>query len=802
MTGDKLLAKSGQDAPTLPRHCADVVAAFDALFGTAHGPSYLGRQWLRFFSLDPEAFPRFYANGVASCALHDLGKANDAFQATLERSGKQFIRHEHLSALVLDSPGYSAWLSSGSADPDVVVSAVLGHHLKASWGQRQGRAFRGLSNPVLNGESMRVLFDHADFEAVLRLAKCKAALPDSASPVDGASADTWDEEQVAQCAQSLRRRAKRMKQRGDSPDLWQMTRAVKTALIVADSVGSATLAREEGSIANWIGERFPVDDSDERVLTPAAIGQKIIEPRIAEIRRTKPDAAVPDDFQRAAEELGRQSRRALLLAPCGAGKTLAAWLWIKGVLRHATASRALFLYPTRGTTVEGFRDYVSLAPESDAALLHGAAKYDLRHQLQDLRSVDDDQPRNFEVDDRLAKLAYWDKRIFSATVHQFLAFMQQDYASMCLLPVLADSVVIVDEVHSFDARMFAALISLLREFDVPVLCMTASLKRSRHAALEAAGLQTYPRHTDRFIMLKRSAEMPRYRVEALPSANGASAAHDAVYRRVDTALGSGKRVLWVVNQVGRCQAVGQELEGEYRDLICYHSRFRHKDRARRHADAIASFARAGPVLAISTQVCEMSLDLDADLLITESAPIPSLIQRMGRCNRRAQHQGNHDRLGAVLICAPETATPYRDDELTVAQEFVDRLVALCEVSQRQLEDLLEELSSRMPADGAAWTGFIEDGFWSEGGGSFIEDDGWSVTAVLTEDLSNYRALRRKREPTDGLLLPCPRNLAQTADYATARDYLLPRHVHLAPSAHYSRRWGLLSEPSARAPEII
>ena len=541
------------------------------------------------------------------------------------------------------------------------------------------------------------------------------------------------------------------------------------------------------------------------MLTPAAIGQKVIDPRIAEIRRTKPDAAVPDDFQRAAEELGRRSRRTLLLAPCGAGKTLAAWLWIKGVLHHATASRALFLYPTRGTTVEGFRDYVSLAPESDAALLHGAAKYDLRHQLQDLRCVDDDYPRNFEVDDRLAKLAYWDKRIFSATVHQFLAFMQQDYASMCLLPVLADSVVIVDEVHSFDARMFAALISFLREFDVPVLCMTASLKRSRRAALEDVGLQTYPRQPDQFVMLKRSAEMPRYRVEALPSGYGGnivSAAADAVYRRVDAALNNGKRVLWVVNQVARCQAFGQELEEEYRDLICYHSRFRHQDRARRHADAIASFAGAGPVLAITTQVCEMSLDLDAEILITELAPIPSLIQRMGRCNRRAQHQGNRRRRGTVLIYAPETAKPYRDEELSVAREFVDRLIALCEVSQRQLEELLEDLSSRIPADGAAWTGFIEDGFWSVGGGSFMEEEGWTVTSVLTEDLSDYRVLRRKREPTDGLLLPCPRNLAQAADYETAREYLLPRHVHLAPSAHYSPRWGLLSEPGARTTEII
>ena len=802
MSADRLLAKSGQNAPTLQQHSADVVAACEALFGNALGPTYLGRQWMRFFRLGAAEFPRFYANAVLACALHDLGKANDTFLGALERRRKQFIRHEHLSAFLLDSSDCSTWLSIGYADADVVISSILGHHLKASWEQPPSPTYRGLSNPVLDGESMQVLSDHADFDAVLQLAMDKAKLPQSARPAIDATADTWDEDRVDVGAESLRKRARRMKRRLDSPDLWQMTRAVKTALIVADSVGSATLARAEGNITEWISERFPWHDTDERLLTPDAIEQKIIAPRIAEIRRTKPNATIPDEFQQAAEDLGARTGRALLLAPCGAGKTLAAWLWIKGVLRHVTASRALFLYPTRGTTVEGFRDYVSLAPESDAALLHGAAKYDLRHQLQDIRSVDDDQPKNYEVDDRLAKLAYWDKRIFSATVHQFLAFMQQDYASVCLLPVLADSVVIVDEVHSFDSRMFAALISFLREFDVPVLCMTASLSGSRRTALENVGLEIYPQEPRRFVALKRSAEIPRYRVELGDPVSDATAAPDELSRRVNDALSSGKRVLWVVNQVARCQGVGQELEGQHPDLVCYHGRFRHRDRARRHGEAIASFAGSGPVLAITTQVCEMSLDLDADMLVTELAPIPSLIQRMGRCNRRAQHRRNHGYPGIVLIYPPEVARPYREHELKIAKEFVDRLVTLSEVSQQQLERLLEDLSPLLPADGAGWSAFVEDGFWSKGGGSFMEEDGWTVTAVLTEDLDDYRTLRKKREPTDGLFLPCPRYLARLADHTTAREYLLPRHVHIASSALYSQRWGLLNEPNARAPEII
>ena len=808
----ELLAKSGQNAPSLAQHSEDVVAAFNALFGGVDEPSYLGKQWLRFFRLDTAAFPRFYANGVTACALHDLGKANDTFQDALKRNGRQFIRHEHLSAFLLDSGDFSRWLKSGNADTDIVISAVLGHHLKAVWGHPASGSYRGLYNPVIEGESMRVLADHADYAAVLDLAVRKAGLFASL-PYGVTDAGQWDEEQVYACAKSLQRRAKSMKRSEGSADLWRMMRAVKTALIVADSVGSATLAREDGKVTDWIAERFPRDDKDKKVLTPAAIAEKVITPRVEEIKQNKADAAVPDEFQQAAEDLGERTSRALMLAPCGAGKTLAAWMWIKGTLRHAKASRALFLYPTRGTAVEGFRDYVSHAPESDASLLHGTAKYDLRHELRGIRRNPDDSAKNYEADDRMAKLGYWNKCVFSATVHQFLAFMQQDYGSICLLPLLADSVVVVDEVHSFDSKMFSALVSFLHEFGLPVLCMTASLTRHRREALEGVGLEIYPQDEQKFAALTRSAEMPRYRAEIItPQAIAESVGENTTvvneaYRIAVESLEDGKRVLWVVNQVGRCQDFARELSGKFPEVLCYHSRFRHKDRAKRHEKAVMTFKRGEnvlpePALAITTQVCEMSLDLDADVLISELAPIPSLIQRMGRCNRRAQDKENGGRPGRVVICKPADAKPYREDDLKVAWEFAEKLADMDEVSQSHLENLLEEFSHCIPTDGAGWEAFIENRFWSEGGGSFMDEDDWNVSAVLTGDLSDYKALREVHEPADGLILPCPKFLSQPANKDTARAYNLPRYIRLAPSAYYSPCWGLLNEPVGREAEII
>jgi CRISPR-associated endonuclease/helicase Cas3 len=52
---------------------------------------------------------------------------------------------------------------------------------------------------------------------------------------------------------------------------------------------------------------------------------------------------------------------------------------------------------------------------------------------------------------------------------------------------------------------------------------------------------------------------------------------------------------------------------------------------------IEAFRRPGaPAVAVCSQVAEMSLDLSATLLVTDLAPVPALIQRLGRLNRRAR----------------------------------------------------------------------------------------------------------------------------------------------------------------------
>ena len=69
---------------------------------------------------------------------------------------------------------------------------------------------------------------------------------------------------------------------------------------------------------------------------------------------------------------------------------------------------------------------------------------------------DDRRTRDYEAERRLFAGLLAKASIFSHR-RPVPGILQFGYGSMCMLPVLADSVVVIDEVHSFDRNMLAAL---------------------------------------------------------------------------------------------------------------------------------------------------------------------------------------------------------------------------------------------------------------------------------------------------------------------------------------------------------
>ncbi len=95
----------------------------------------------------------------------------------------------------------------------------------------------------------------------------------------------------------------------------------------------------------------------------------------------------------------------------------------------------------------------------------------------------------------------------------------------------------------------------------------------------------------------------------------------------------------VVNRVQLAQDAFRHLERALKkvsdapELVVLHSRFRPPDRAARIGEALAPVGGGPGRIVVSTQVIEAGVDVSARLLVTETAPFSSVVQRLGRCNR-------------------------------------------------------------------------------------------------------------------------------------------------------------------------
>lgn len=774
MAVSHLLAKGvrrGAAPVTLEAHLLDTERAAISLFA---GDIRWALNFRRFFKVEETAAARFLLNLRLACLFHDVGKANADFLRAVASNAPvlQTLRHEHLSALILHLPQVRQWLAANAeVDLDVVTAAVLTHHFKASehagewrWCQHRGAARLALH------------LEHPEVRAILlRVAEVADLGPPPALPPEpwGPGAP-WEPAYLS----GLRAGQRFRPGRGDDGSRAALLRAVKAGLIAADAAASG-LVREGHSIQAWLDEVTQMP-----ALTSEDIARGVVERRIGFVR-AREGGFTPRAFQLGAAELGP---RALLLAACGSGKTLAAWMWAQAQARTRRIGRVIFLYPTRGTATEGFRDYAGWAPADEAALLHGSARYELEGMRSNPSESTAGKQYTDDADARLHALGHWHKRYISATADQFLAFMEHGYASTCLLPVLADSALVIDEVHSFDARMFETLVGFLKSFDLPVLCMTATLPASRREALERSGLRVYPSTEERAKLedLEWQESHPRYRLEPV---EGEAQAMELAR----AAFNEGRRVLWVVNQVARCQSLASRLRAALGDGVrCYHSRFKLADRQEAHKLTVADFKqKSRAAIAVTTQVCEMSLDLDADVLITELAPPTSLVQRFGRANRHLAR--GLDFQARLVTYAPQGAAPYTEAELASSEAMLCALGSGA-VCQRRLAEALEALEAhaRGEPEPSGSTRFLEAGYFATPG-SFRDGEDFTRPCVLDKDLKQAGVLREAGRQWDGLIVSVPKRCVAKD---VARPPWLPAHVGIAHGAAYDAWSGFHAEEIA------
>jgi CRISPR-associated endonuclease/helicase Cas3 len=154
-------------------------------------------------------------------------------------------------------------------------------------------------------------------------------------------------------------------------------------------------------------------------------------------------------------------------------------------------------------------------------------------------------------------------------------------------------------------------------------------------------------------------------------------------------LHKGKKVLVVVNTVARAQSLYEKLLPEWQGLLL-HSRFFSADRRAKQANL------ENWDLVISTQVIEAGVDISCAVLLTEAAPVNSLVQRSGRCARFPEQTGS------ILVFDTPLPHPYTPDQINAAKRIVENTAsANPETCSRWVE------SAHAEDDRRALTGFNE-----------------------------------------------------------------------------------------------
>ena len=698
-----------------------------------------GEDQLKALGLSPEKYlQRFRKVVLLSIALHDLGKANDHFQGIVQqisgRNGRlQGLRHEWVAILVLGEPRLKEWFSKilGANDTVAMFCAISGHHPGLN---RQSPP----REPPHAGEGSEILFygAHPDFQKCLTWLATTFDLGDPPN-VSNETIELTGGNSAFDRILSLFKKIDKQWRNLDEEER-RFVAAVKACVLASDVAGSALpkTITDGGDRLKWLKEAF------SRIPTSEQIGTIVSEGLRDEAGTQRPLRPFQESVAKNAGEV------TFVRAGCGSGKTIAAWNW---AYERCPGKRLYFCYPTTGTATEGFRDYLfdPIGKEGmfGAELFHGRAEVDLDLILD----VEHDKGSRDETDEaekllRIESLNAWSTPIVSCTVDTVLCLLQNHRRGLYAWPALAGAAFIFDEIHSYDERLFGALLNFLGAMrGIPILLMTASLPQKRVDAIQAVLRQrktslALPERTRDLLELE---ERPRYH-RLFPDGDP--------MKVVRAEISAGGKVLWVCNTVNRAIEAADTALEENLDPIIYHSRFRYEDRVWRHKEVIDAFRSGNPALAISTQVAEMSLDLSATLLVTDRAPVPAMIQRLGRLNRYARPG---DATRPFLVVEPTDREgrplklPYGDGWWETSLEWLNALPE-CGITQSSISECWETLQRQEQRESAPESAWLHGGPVTQT--RLLRELSPGISVILERDLVHFkRGAKRLSE----IVLPMP-----------------------------------------------
>jgi len=392
--------------------------------------------------------------------------------------------------------------------------------------------------------------------------------------------------------------------------------------------------------------------------------------------------ALRDVQEVVAAAAGSGGRLVVVEDEPGAGKTEAAYGFVHRQMQFGATGLYLAM-PTRATSNQSharLSAWLKMAGLAEFApiLLHGHASLTVDADKPDVVAGAGAEAEDGEATEPSRWFRGPHRGLFAhlgtGTVDQILLMAQSVRYAPVRFAGLSGRVVVFDEVHAYDAYMNRVLeraLQWLAQIGCPVVLLSATLPPATRRALTAAYRQGllageepiveedetpgYPRVTvttvegSRTFFPKparpaRTVQLRRFAFQLGPAMT-ADPARVAAELDALTAADRWGRIAVVCNSVDHAQRLYLTVRDRFADdlrvrVVLFHARFPHDRREELEREVLGVFGKRGVVgrrdelvILIATQIVEQSLDIDADLLITEFTVVDLLAQRMGRLHR-------------------------------------------------------------------------------------------------------------------------------------------------------------------------
>lgn len=312
-----------------------------------------------------------------------------------------------------------------------------------------------------------------------------------------------------------------------------------------------------------------------------------------------------------------RDKNLIVIAPTGSGKTEASLLWMNG-------EKSFYTLPLKVSSNAIYLRIKENYEYKDVALLHSDA---MAVYLREYNG-------NEDIGEKYERSKMLSQPLTVCTVDQLFRFVYRALGTEIFAATLKYSKLVLDEIQAYEPRVIATIIyglKMIQEMGGKFAIITATFPPVLKYFMEQYGLVEGKQYIFKDFTGKeyQVEKYPRHKVEIRHSEMNL----DEIRMR-----GKNRKVLVICNTVSKAQKLYKKLEGE--NVWLLHSKYIRRDRAFLERK-IMEFSESGESgIWITTQIVEASLDIDFDILYTEMCTADSLLQRMGRCNRKGRYCPN------------------------------------------------------------------------------------------------------------------------------------------------------------------